>query len=359
MSQNKKQKRKHSNPELSEEVVFQDVEESYIEPLSPEDEEASRLIEEIKQTADQLKEDGAKRGDLKILSRALKELRYAFKVFTPYRRNRKVTVFGSARCQPDDLNYQMAVEYGRRMAKEGWYVVTGAGGGIMEAAHVGAGVSQSMGLNIMLPFEQQSNYIIEGDPKLVNLKYFFTRKLMFVKEVHAIAVFPGGFGTQDECLEVLTLVQTGKRDLMPIVLVGDESEKYWQHWSQFVQDELIESGLISPEDTSLYHITHNVDDAIEEVMKFYSAYNSMRYVRGKLVLRLHFEPTDELVEQLNDKFSSICESGKIEKTTAHPLEADDAHLVNLPRLTLQFNRRDIGRLRQMIDFINDKLAPVE
>ncbi len=354
-----KKKRKHADPKLSEEIVFQDVEESYIEPISPEEEETQRLIDEIKQTADDLKKDGARRGDLKIISRSIKELRYAFKVFTPYRRNRKVTVFGSARCQPDDPNYQMAVEYGKRMAAEGWYVVTGAGGGIMEAAHVGAGVNQSMGLNIMLPFEQEANHVIKGDPKLVNLKYFFTRKLLFVKEVHAIAVFPGGFGTQDECLETLTLVQTGKRDLMPIILIGDPKEKYWDDWSQFVNDELIQSGLISPDDTSLYHITDNVDDAVEEIMKFYAVYNSMRYVRGKLVLRLHFEPSDELVERLNDEFGSICESGKIKKTTAHHLEADDEHLIDLPRLMLQFNRRDIGRLRQMIDLINDELAPVE
>jgi len=354
-----KKKRKHADPKLSEEMVFQDVEESFIEPISPHEEETQRLIDEIKQTADDLKKDGTRRGDLKIIARSIKELRYAFKVFTPYRRNRKVTVFGSARCQPDDPNYQMAVEYGKRMAAEGWYVVTGAGGGIMEAAHVGAGASQSMGLNIMLPFEQEANHVIKGDPKLVNLKYFFTRKLLFVKEVHAIAIFPGGFGTQDECLETLTLVQTGKRDLMPIILIGDPQDKYWDDWSQFVNDELIQSGLISPVDTSLYHITDNVDDAIEEIMKFYAVYNSMRYVRGKLVLRLHFEPSDELVEHLNDEFGSICESGKIEKTTAHHLEADDEHLIDLPRLMLQFNRRDIGRLRQMIDLINDELAPVE
>ncbi len=353
----RKQKRKHADPKLSEEMVFQDVEESYIEPVSPEEEETQRLIDEIKQTADKLKEDGARRGDLKIISRSIKELRYAFKVFTPYRRNRKVTVFGSARCQEDDPNYQMAVEYGKRMAAEGWYVVTGAGGGIMEAAQVGAGPSQSMGLNIMLPFEQQANRIIKDDPKLVNLKYFFTRKLLFVKEVHAIAVFPGGFGTLDECLETLTLVQTGKRDLMPIVLVGDSSEKYWEDWSQFVKNELLKPGLIAPEDTSLYRITDNVDEAVEEVMSFYCVYNSMRYVRGKLVLRLHFEPTDEFVGRLNEEFGSICESGKIEKTTAHHLEADDEHLFKLPRLSLQFNRRDIGRLRQMIDLINEEVCP--
>ncbi|MBL4886022.1 MAG: TIGR00730 family Rossman fold protein [Planctomycetaceae bacterium] len=355
----RKQKRKHASPQLSEEIVIQDVVESYIEPISPQAVETQRLIDEIKQTADKLKEDGARQGDLKIISSAIKELRYAFKVFTPYRRNRKVSVFGSARCQPDDLNYQMAVEYGKRMASEGWYVVTGAGGGIMEAANVGAGASQSMGLNIMLPFEQQANHILRDDPKLVNMKYFFTRKLLFVKEVHAIVIFPGGYGTLDECMETLTLVQTGKRDLMPIVLIGDPKEQYWKDWDRLVHKELLDAGLISDEDTSLYHITDNVDDAVEEVMKFYSVYNSMRYVRGKLVLRLHMEPSDEFVERLNEEFGSLCESGQIEKTTVHHLEADDTHLADLPRLTFQFNRKDIGRLRQMIDLINNELAIIE
>ena len=202
-----------ADPKLSEvEVIDHSEEELYPH---------AELIEEIKETADKLAVDGATRGDLKILARTLKELRYAFKVFTPYRRQRKVTVFGSARTKPEEGTYKQAVEFGRRMAEEDWMVVTGAGGGIMEAGHVGAGKEMSMGLNIMLPFEQESNYIIEGDPKLVNLKYFFTRKLMFVKEVHSIVVCPGGFGTQDEAFETLTLVQTGKRDLMPIVLLDE------------------------------------------------------------------------------------------------------------------------------------------
>lgn len=198
-----------------------DVSETYPLPTehTPVDDGSQFLIDEIKETADKLSRDQATRGDLKLISRALKELRYAFKVFKPFRRRRKVTVFGSARLKPEHPSYQQAVEYGRKMAKYGWYVVTGAGGGIMEAAHVGAGRKMSMGLNIMLPFEQEANYVINDDEKLVNLKYFFTRKLLFVKEVHAVVLFPGGFGTQDELFETLTLVQTGKRDLMPVVLV--------------------------------------------------------------------------------------------------------------------------------------------
>ncbi len=317
----------------------------------------SELIEEIKQTADKLQRDGATRGDLKILSRALKELRYAFKVFAPYRRHRKVTVFGSARTKPDHPCWKVAEDFGRRMAEENWMVVTGAGGGIMEAALRGSGRKMAMGLNIILPFEQEANPVIAGDPKLVNMKYFFTRKLMFVKEVHALVTCPGGFGTLDEAFESLTLVQTGKRDLMPIVLLDEPGGTYWSAFLKYIRDELLDNGLISPGDLSLFKVTDDVEEAVEEVLGFYSVYNSMRFVRELLILRLHVEPSDEFVARLNEEFSDICESGKIEKTTAHALEADDVHLAELPRLKLIFNRKSVGRLRQMVDLINRELEP--
>ncbi|MCA9073614.1 MAG: TIGR00730 family Rossman fold protein [Planctomycetaceae bacterium] len=317
---------------------------------------ADSLIAELKETADKLGRDGATRGDLKILARALKELRYAFRVFTPYRKQRKVTVFGSARMPPDHPAYVQSVEFGRRMAEEGWYVVTGAGGGIMEGAHVGAGKKMSFGVNIMLPFEQEANYIIEGDEKLVHLKYFFTRKLLFVKEVHAIVLFPGGFGTQDEGFETLTLVQTGKRDLMPIVLVDSPGGSYWKNWKKFIKDNLLADGLISPEDLALFRVTDDIEAAVDEILDFYCIYNSMRYVRGKLVLRLHAEPDDQLMQRLNDEFSSMLESGKIEKCKTHALEADDNHLKDLPRIAFDFNRRDVGKLRLMVDLINRELG---
>jgi hypothetical protein len=313
------------------------------------------LIDEIKETADKLAADGATRGDLKILSRAIRELRYAFKVFTPFRKQRKVTVFGSARTEASHPAYAHALQFGRRMAEERWMVVTGAGGGIMEAAHVGAGREMSMGVNIMLPFEQEANRVISNDQKLVNLKYFFTRRLIFVKEVHAIALFPGGFGTQDEGFETLTLVQTGKRDLMPIVCIDEPGGHYWESWLQFIKDQLLARRLIAAEDLSLVKITDNVDDAVEEIMRFYSVYHSMRYVRGKLVLRLHREPDEAFVAHLNSEFSDLLDSGRIEKATVHRLEADDEHLRDLPRLAFHFNRRDIGRLRQMVDMINTEL----
>ncbi len=319
----------------------------------------SELIDEIKATADKLAADKATRGDLKILSRALRELRYAFKVFTPYRRDRKVTVFGSARTQPDDPIWKQAELYGKRMAEEGWMVVTGAGGGIMEAAHAGSGREMAMGPNILLPFEQEANPVINGDPKLVNLKYFFTRKLLFVKEVHAVVSCPGGFGTQDEAFETLTLVQTGKRDLMPMVFLDKPGGTYWKGWLKFVTDELMEQGMISPSDLSLFKVTDNADEAVEEVVSFYSVYNSMRFIRDRLVLRLHSEPNDELVERLNDEFGDLVESGRIEKSEVHRLEADDEHLKDLPRLSFVFNRKAVGRLRQMVNVLNDSLTPAD
>jgi uncharacterized protein (TIGR00730 family) len=319
---------------------------------SPVPEHRSTLITEIKETADKLAADGATRGDLKILSRVLRELRYAFKVFTPYRRQFKVTVFGSARTARDDGAYRQSVEFGAQMAKAGWMVVTGAGSGIMEGAHVGAGQEMAMGVNIMLPFEQESNAVISHDRKLVHLKYFFTRKLLFVKEVHAVALFPGGFGTQDEGFETLTLVQTGKRDPMPIVLVDEPGGTYWKAWYRFVIDELLRRQLISEEDLAFFKITDRVEEAVQEIISFYSVYNSMRYIRDRLVLRLNREPSDALVERLNKDFADILVEGRIEKTPVHRLESDDEHLKNLPRLTMTFNRRNFGRLRQLIDVLN-------
>ncbi|MBS0202346.1 MAG: TIGR00730 family Rossman fold protein [Planctomycetes bacterium] len=310
------------------------------------------LIAEIKETADKLDRDQATLGDLKILSRSLRELRYAFKVFTPYRRIRKVSVFGSARTPSDHVDYQASVEFGRTMATEGWMVVTGAGGGIMEGAHVGAGKAMSIGVNIMLPFEQGANHIIDKDEKLVTFRYFFTRKLMFVKEVHAVVLFPGGFGTQDELFEVLTLVQTGKRDLIPIVCIDSPGGGYWAAWRTFIQDQLQSRNLISPSDLSLVKIVDNVDAARREILQFYSVYDSMRYIRDDLVLRLRRPLTDETLAHLNASFSDLLTSGKIERTDPHPYELDEEHLAEHPRLRLRFNRRDAARLRQLIDTIN-------
>lgn len=312
----------------------------------------SLLIAEIRETADKLQRDEATLGDLKILSRSLRELRYAFKVFTPYRRIRKVSVFGSARTPADHPEYQQSIEFGRRMATEGWMVVTGAGGGIMEGAHVGAGKAMSIGVNIMLPFEQGANPIIDKDEKLVTFRYFFTRKLMFVKEVHAVVLFPGGYGTQDELFEVLTLIQTGKRDMIPVVCVDAPGGTYWSSWLAFVKEQLESRGLISPADLSLLKIVNNAEDAQREILQFYSVYDSMRYIREDLILRLRQPISDRFLGLLNERFRSVMLSGSIERTAAHPYEADEEHLTEFARLKLRFNRRETGRLRQLIDAIN-------
>jgi uncharacterized protein (TIGR00730 family) len=310
------------------------------------------FVREIKEAADKLLADGASRGDVKLLCTAFKELRHCFKVFARYKGKRKATVFGSARTKPDHPTYQQALDFGRRMREAGWMLVTGAGAGIMEAGHVGAGRDASMGLNILLPFEQAANPVMAGNDKLMTMRYFFTRKLMFVKETDAIVLFPGGFGTHDEGFEVLTLIQTGKSHIFPIVLVDQPGGTYWSEWSAFIDGELKGNGLISPADTSLYRITHSVDEAVEEVVGFYRVYHSMRYVRKDLIVRLTRPIGDELVERLNEDFKDIIWEGRIDRVEADPLEANEPELMHLPRLRFRFDRHGHSRFRQMIDVIN-------
>ncbi len=312
----------------------------------------AELIDQIKESADKLAGDRTSRGDLKLLSRTLRELRYAFKVFSPYRSQRKVTVFGSARTRPDEPAFEQAVEFGRAMAGEKWLVVTGAASGIMEAGHLGAGRENSMGLNIMLPFEQYANPVIAGDAKLVHMKYFFTRKLMFVKECDAVCLLPGGFGTLDEGLEVLTLLQTGKRDMVPVVLLDAPGGSFWQEFHQFVVQRLLGNRLISPEDLSLYKLTDRVDVAVAEILQFFRVYHSMRYVKNKLVLRLKQPLSIDLMEAINAKFADILSGGDFSQGTALPEERDEVDLASYVRLIFRFNRRSLGRLRQLIDAIN-------
>ena len=306
----------------------------------------------IKEIADKLAADRVSRGDLKLLSRTLRELRYAFKVFAPYRTRRKVTVFGSARTKPEEGAYQQAVEFGRAMAEQKWLVVTGAAQGIMEAGHVGAGRENSMGINIMLPFEQSANHVIHGDPKLVHMKYFFTRKLLFVKECDAVCLLPGGFGTLDEGLEVLTLLQTGKRDMVPVVMLDEPGGSYWSDFHQYVEKRLLSRRLISPEDRSLYIVTDQVQVAVDEILTFFRVYHSMRYVRNELVFRLQKPLSPETLDAINAQFHGILVSGKFVQTSALAEESDETELVKLPRLVFHFNRRSLGRLRELINFIN-------
>jgi uncharacterized protein (TIGR00730 family) len=306
----------------------------------------------MKESIDKLALDRTSRGDLKILSRTLRELRYAFKVFARYRRRRKVTMFGSARTRENEPAYHQAVRFGRAMAEHDWLVVTGASAGIMEAGHRGAGRAHSMGLNILLPFEQDANPVIAGDSKLVHMKYFFTRKLMFVKESHALVCLPGGLGTLDEALEVLTLLQTGKRDMVPVVLLDSPGGDYWTAFQQFVDGQLVRRGMISPQDLSLYKITDDCDQAVAEVLSFFRVYHSMRYVKRQLVLRLNQRPSEDRIDAIQQQFADIVVDGRFELRDALPEERGEPDLADLPRLTFHFNRADLGRLRQLIDFLN-------
>ncbi len=320
------------------------------EPISTVD--SQDLYQVMRHTIDRLEKDQTARGDLKILSRTLRELRYAFTVFRPFRRRRKVTIFGSARTQPDHPEYQSAVSLGNRFAEHGWMVITGAGGGIMEAGHRGAGREASMGLNIMLPFEQSANEYIIGDPKLVTMKYFFTRKLMFVKECSAVVCLPGGFGTLDEALETLTLMQTGKQTMLPLVLLDHPGGSYWKDLGQFINKQLLGSGMISPADVNLYKITNSVDETIDEIIRFYSVYHSLRYVKDRLVFRLNRKLTDQQLAAIQEDFADILSGGKFQQRDALPEEEGEPDLAGLPRLVFRFDRRQLGRLRMLIDQIN-------
>lgn len=310
------------------------------------------LYETLRYTIQRLEDDHTARGDVKILTRTLRELRYAFKVFGPYRRRRKVTIFGSARTAAEHPDYRSTESFAREMARHGWMIITGAGGGIMEAGHKGAGRAHSMGLNIMLPFEQASNRYIEGDPKLVTLKYFFTRKLMFVKECSAIVCAPGGFGTLDETLETLTLLQTGKQTMMPLVLLDRPGGSYWKDLGEFFDRHLLSERLISPEDERLYKVTDSVSEAIDEVLTFYSNFHSSRYVRNLLVFRLRRQLSQRRLEEVNQTFSDILVDGQFEQRGPLDEERDEVDIADMPRLSFHFDRRQLGRLRMLIDFIN-------
>jgi uncharacterized protein (TIGR00730 family) len=340
-------KRRHPPPASGS---FENVSDAPAEAHAPVSIE--KLVQQIKETADKLLRDQANRGDVKLLSTALKELRYAFKVFAAYRGRRKVTVFGSARLKSDHPAYLQAVEFGRKIADAGFMVITGAASGIMEAGHVGAGREMSIGVNILLPFEQEANAVIADDPKLMHLKYFFTRKLLFVKESDAVALFPGGFGTQDEGFEALTLIQTGKSHIMPVVMVDEPGGDYWKLWRDYVAEVLVGRGMISPADLALFKITDSVDEAVAEVLTFYRVYHSMRFVDEDLVLRLERPLTDLSLERVRDEFADIVNGGTFEQTAALPAEANDTHLATLPRLRFRFDRRSLGRLRMLIDLIN-------
>ena len=295
-------------------------------------------------------EDGAQVADLKIANSALKELRYGFKVFAPYRSVPKVTVFGSARTPADHPVSQEARGFGKRMTESGWMVITGAGSGVMGAAQEGAGREKSFGMNIRLPFEQDANPWIADDPKLISFKYFFTRKLFLVREAWAMAFFPGGFGTGDEVFETLTLIQTGKAEIVPVVLVDAPGGTYWRRWVEFVREEMLQTGMISPEDMGFFLVVESVDEAAREIEGFYRVFHSYRYVGDDLVIRLRHALPPAVVAEISLRFSDILKGPADQVPQALKGERDEFQ--DLPRLVLPFNRSGFSRLRQLINFIN-------
>jgi uncharacterized protein (TIGR00730 family) len=315
-------------------------------------EKSPELIEELITTALKMGRDRMGTGDLKLMNRSLKEIRYAAKVFAGYRDVRKVVIFGSARTAPTEPAAKMAEEFGRQIVAHDFMVMTGGGDGIMGAAQRGAGRENSFGLNIRLPFEQRANEIIHGDPKLINFNYFFARKVNFVKEAHAYALFPGGFGTMDEGFEALTLMQTGKALIIPIVLLEPPNDTYWETWKNFLTDHLLKRGLISEDDFKFIKIAHNVEDAVAEIRLFYKNYDSSRWVRSKLVFRIHKPLTQKALNELNQVFAGLLREGEIVQGLPLPEERNQPELAHLPRLIFTPHRHEFGRFRQLIDAIN-------
>ncbi|MBN1848886.1 MAG: TIGR00730 family Rossman fold protein [Deltaproteobacteria bacterium] len=291
--------------------------------------------------------------DLKLMNTSLKEMRFTAKAFQPYQHIRKVTVFGSARTKPDSTIYQMAYEFGKKLGELGYMVITGGGPGIMQAALEGAGPDYSFGVNIRLPFEQKPNPILQGNSKYISYKYFFNRKVAFLKESDAIALFPGGFGTMDEAMETSTLVQTGKRNPVPIILIDEPGGTYWTRWIEYIKDNLLAPGYISPSDLKLFSQVDSPDEAVERIHRFYFRYHSLRFVEKRLVIRLISELDEQKVERLKTDFSDILlPGGSMYRSGPLQQESDEPELSHLPRLIVDFKRTDFGRLKELIDSVN-------
>lgn len=314
--------------------------------------ENTGLAEEMLTTIVKLGLENNDRGNLKLINTALKELRYASKIFTPYRNKRKIVIFGSSRVKKDSDAYRIAEKLSNQIVKHDFKVITGGGPGIMEAGNKGAGRENSFSLNIQLPFEQKHNPYIAGDKKAINFKYFFNRKLFFLKESDATALFPGGFGTLDEGFETLTLIQTGKSKPRPIILIEPPDSQYWSHWINFVMEKLAGNGFISRSDLGLFVHAHTVEKAIDEILQFYKVYHSIRYIGDKTVIRLNCLLSNENIKELNKKYNNILRSGVIEVSDPLPIEREREEFLNLPRLIMNFNRHDYGKLYEMLRFLN-------
>ena len=314
---------------------------------------SSDFVQEMIVTALKMGRDNITVADMKMFNRALRELRYAARVFAPYAAYKKVVVFGSARTPPGDPAFVAAEEFARKMVELDYMIITGGGEGIMGAAQRGAGREKSFGLNIRLPFEQKANEIIHGDEKLINFNYFFTRKLNFVKETHAVALFPGGFGTMDEGFEVLTLMQTGKGRIFPLVLIDSPGGNYWKTWFAFLSEYLLKLGLVGETDFTFFKMMDSVDAAIAEIVRFYKNFVSYRWVGKRMVVRMNRQLSDAAIAKMNVEFKDILLQGQIEQSAALPEEKNEPELALLPRLILVPDQRHYGRIRQLIDAVND------
>src|SRR5262245_11246747 len=313
----------------------------------------TRLVRELIVHSLKCRRDHLEVLDLKVLSRSMAEFRYASRVFKPYRDQRKVSIFGSARTPENDPYYLMAVDFAKRLAEAGFMVITGAAEGIMKAGNVGAGADASFGVNILLPFEQAANTIIGDDPKLITFKYFFVRKLFFLMEASAVALFPGGFGTHDEGFETLTLVQTGKAPPLPLLYMDLPGEDYWSSFDNFVREQLLRRNLISERDTKLYKICTSPQEGVDYIRHFYSTYHSMRFVRDRIVIRLEKDLSDAKLAELASEFSDLVKKGAIERTGALHEESNEPELDDKPRLVFALNRQSPTRLYEMILAINE------
>ncbi|MFA5147847.1 MAG: TIGR00730 family Rossman fold protein [Candidatus Omnitrophota bacterium] len=314
--------------------------------------ETEGILREILTTAVKLGRESDDKGDLKLVNNALKELRYSFKIFSPYRHVKKAVIFGSARSKPSSPEYKMAEEFARKMTGKGYMIVTGGGPGVMEAGNKGASMGMEFALNIRLPFEQKPNPYIYEKQKIISFKYFFTRKLIFIKETDATVLFPGGFGTNDEGFEMLTLIQTGKSKPRPILMMEPEGSTYWAVWRRFVNNELLRNGFIEKEDMSLFRTVRTADEAIKYIEEFYRVYHSIRYVSGRTVLRLNRKISEKTLSAINSKFKRILTGGKIELSPPLKEEIEKGEHLKLPRLVMDFDFRSYGRLTEMIDAIN-------
>lgn len=314
--------------------------------------ETKRLLEEIITTAVKLGIESKDKGDLKLVNNTLKELRYSFRIFSPYRKIKKVIIFGSARSSITSAEYKMAEDFAKKLSEKGYMIVTGGGPGVMEAGNRGAAGGQDFALNIRLPFEQKPNPYIDEKEKLINFKYFFTRKLIFVKETDATALFPGGFGTNDEGFEMITLIQTGKSKPRPVVLMEPKGSTYWTDWLRFIKKQLLKNGFINKEDFSLFYLAKTNEAAIKYIENFYRVYHSIRYVSGLTVIRLNKKISDKTLALINKKFKDILTRGEISFSAPVAEEIQKNEYVDLPRLIMSYNMRNYGRLCEMINIIN-------